>query len=544
MALTRREIYERALPATLLLVIVEPTGPNSIGSGVVIRADGLAVTNFHVVENVLDKPASILCFLPPPGDAAIADDVGAFLKQHGGRPINCRVGRVSRERDLAILHLEKRLRGYAFVPMGDSNAVRAGDEVVCIGSPNGLVWTMSDGTVSARRENTLQITAPISGGNSGGPLLNAAGELIGVNSFIHTTGQNLNFARPIALVRALLEGPEPPPVKPGPAPTPAPAPAPPTRPTVPDEPPDRWTSVLVRSPPRGVESWSCQRQTREGTTRQRVTLAFDPAVLGGTRLLDGATAAVVLEDTATTRTSWWSLRRIGAPLSAMVRTATQAGLPGVHAWLSGTRARPVRYAGLLRTPADVAALVTRTASVPPVTERLARPAVAAALDELTGTDTNLALAVFGERPFEDEASTNELLASQLRKNTAAAPHRLGLALRTVGPRPPGPAPAGVGWGASPDLPTFAMAFGDLLTTALVIVGSDGVFEAKGRVKRITDLATGRESDGARLTCHETVPRQVCIELVAETGWELEGVRELSVAFTSLDGRLYRARLGW
>jgi hypothetical protein len=94
--------------------------------------------------------------------------------------------------------------------MGDSELVRVGEPVVAIGHPLGLEYTLSSGLVSALRAaeirglDLIQFSAPVSPGCSGGPILNSAGQVIGIVCLSHPEGQNLNFAIPINYMRQLL----------------------------------------------------------------------------------------------------------------------------------------------------------------------------------------------------------------------------------------------------------------------------------------------------------------------------------------------------
>ena len=114
--------------------------------------------------------------------------------------------------DLALL----KVTAYGIKPLslGDSDAVRIGETVYVAGNPKGLEGTFSDGIISSRRnKNTkerLQMTAPISPGSSGGPVLNRRGEVIGVSVAVHRAldAQNLNFAIPSKYLKALLEQPK------------------------------------------------------------------------------------------------------------------------------------------------------------------------------------------------------------------------------------------------------------------------------------------------------------------------------------------------
>ena len=102
--------------------------------------------------------------------------------------------------------------------LGDSDAVQIGDKVYVAGNPQGLEGSFSDGIISAIRggsaDKFFQMTAPISQGSSGGPVVNARGEVIGVSFATHLEGQNLNFAIPVNYLKALMPTPPTPPVEP------------------------------------------------------------------------------------------------------------------------------------------------------------------------------------------------------------------------------------------------------------------------------------------------------------------------------------------
>lgn len=94
------------------------------------------------------------------------------------------------------------------MPLGNSDIVQVGDSVFAVGNPQGLEGTFSQGIISSIRqigtETLLQLTAPISPGSSGGPVLNSQGEVIGVSVATFRGGQNLNFAIPAKYLRELL----------------------------------------------------------------------------------------------------------------------------------------------------------------------------------------------------------------------------------------------------------------------------------------------------------------------------------------------------
>ena len=178
-------LVEKVMPAVVTIVSVDAKDIVQ-GSGFIISSDGKIVTNFHVVAG---KPAIL---------ARRSD--GSFL-------VIKSVLASDKANDLAILQAEG--RNLPFVRLGDSDAVKVGEAICVIGSPMLLEGAVSAGVISAVRElqdgrKLLQITAPISEGSSGSPVFNRKGEVIGVASFILSEGQNLNFAVPSNVVKALL----------------------------------------------------------------------------------------------------------------------------------------------------------------------------------------------------------------------------------------------------------------------------------------------------------------------------------------------------
>jgi serine protease Do len=168
------------------------------GTGFLIHPDGYALTNHHVVENATRIRVRV-----------------------GGRSevIPATVVGDDPRTDVALIKLEgKNPAGGAWpsLPLGNSDVLAVGDFVVAIGNPFGLSQSVSMGILSAkgRRDiapsgrqglyDFLQTDASINPGNSGGPLLNLAGEVIGINSAVNAAGQGIGFAIPINLVKKLL----------------------------------------------------------------------------------------------------------------------------------------------------------------------------------------------------------------------------------------------------------------------------------------------------------------------------------------------------
>ncbi len=143
----------------------------ALGSGFVVTADGYIVTNNHVI----DKASSITVTLDD-GSQVPAKLVGADPKN-----------------DLAVLKI-KPAKPLATVAWGDSDGLRVGDQVLAIGNPFGIGTTVTAGIVSARGrdlhsgpyDDFIQIDAPINRGNSGGPLVDAAGRVVGINTAIYS----------------------------------------------------------------------------------------------------------------------------------------------------------------------------------------------------------------------------------------------------------------------------------------------------------------------------------------------------------------------
>jgi S1-C subfamily serine protease len=175
-------------------------GPQSaakLGSGFVIDKSGRIVTNYHVIEGAQEVEVNF----------------------SGDDRVPARVVGSDPSTDLAVLEIDAQARALTPLPLGNSDAVRVGDSVVAIGNPFGLERTVTAGIVSALQreilspngytiDKVIQTDAPINDGNSGGPLLNAEGEVIGVNSQIESSGGGGNvgigFAVPISTVREVV----------------------------------------------------------------------------------------------------------------------------------------------------------------------------------------------------------------------------------------------------------------------------------------------------------------------------------------------------
>jgi len=187
--LSPRDIYEQTAPAVVMVMGHSDAGRSgSAGTGSIIRADGTILTNAHVViEERTGKPYPRLSvFLKPP---RVTGDSKVDLS----RMFRARVVAYSQPLDLALLKLEGVTEPLPAVNVSESERTRIGDRVVAIGHPEqGGLWTLTTGVISAevdnfngvKGKNVFQTETGLNRGNSGGPLLDGEGRMIGVNTAI------------------------------------------------------------------------------------------------------------------------------------------------------------------------------------------------------------------------------------------------------------------------------------------------------------------------------------------------------------------------
>ena len=195
--LSFQAIYEKCIPSTVSILCDLPRG-TSTGSGVVLSRDGYVITNYHVVEG-----AAVVSVL--------------FTD---GRQLQARMVGGDKLSDLAVLQVD----AHDLIPaeFGDSDGLRVGDIVVAIGDPLGveLRGTMTDGIVSAinrdlttdgRTLTLIQTNAALNSGNSGGPLINCYGQVVGINTmkigdYVSSAGvEGLGFAIPSTTVKLIVD---------------------------------------------------------------------------------------------------------------------------------------------------------------------------------------------------------------------------------------------------------------------------------------------------------------------------------------------------
>jgi serine protease Do len=165
----------------------------SLGTGFIIDAAGYVLTNFHVVRGAHE----------------------ILIQSEGGTETPAVPVGVDPGIDVALLHVEG--VGLSPAQLGDSDQVEVGEWVLAVGNPFGLSHTVTAGIVSAKGrdyrdlgmhqrgyQNFIQTDASINPGNSGGPLVNVAGQVIGMNTAVSASGQGLGFAVPINMIKAVL----------------------------------------------------------------------------------------------------------------------------------------------------------------------------------------------------------------------------------------------------------------------------------------------------------------------------------------------------
>lgn len=163
-----------------------------MGSGFIISEDGYILTNEHVISGVTE--------------------ISVFLGNQE-KSLSAKVVGSDAELDLAVLKVNAGSK-LPYLKLGNDNNIRVGEWVIAIGNPYGLDHTVTTGVISAKGrpvqvenrqyKNLLQTDASINPGNSGGPLLNLAGEVIGINTAVNAGAQGIGFAIPANTVKSVL----------------------------------------------------------------------------------------------------------------------------------------------------------------------------------------------------------------------------------------------------------------------------------------------------------------------------------------------------
>jgi S1-C subfamily serine protease len=184
------QITKNLSPAVVLIKGTTNSG-EALGTGFIISSDGKIATNLHVVESLNNGGVQL----------ASGEKFDSFL-----------ILLFDPRKDIAII----KIPGFDLptVVLGNSNNVQVGEPVLAVGSPLGLQGTVTTGVISSMRDDptgggfkVIQTDASVNPGNSGGPLVNRAGEVIGIITYKIRGSENLNFAIPVNYLRGLTDSP-------------------------------------------------------------------------------------------------------------------------------------------------------------------------------------------------------------------------------------------------------------------------------------------------------------------------------------------------
>ncbi len=189
-ARTAADLAETIRPSLVKITQLGREGTDGIGSGFIVSEDGLIATNLHVI-----------------GEARRIQ-----IEMHDGKThVVTAIHASDTHLDLALLKIDA--KGLKPLPLGDSAKVRQGDPIVAMGAPEGLGFSIVQGVLSATRDidgqDMLQVAVPIEKGNSGGPLLDMQGRVLGILTLKSLKTDNLGFAMPVNLLKTLIEKPNP-----------------------------------------------------------------------------------------------------------------------------------------------------------------------------------------------------------------------------------------------------------------------------------------------------------------------------------------------
>lgn len=182
-------VYQKIIPSIVTIDAQVPDGVSS-GTGCIISQSGIILTSSHVIDGSVDIDVTT----------------------HSGKVYKANVLSIlGKNNDLVLLKIEAKEPLYS-IRLGDSENVKVGQKVLAIGNPFGFADTLTQGIVSRidYTKNKIQTDAAINPGNSGGPLLNSAGEVIGISQSIYNPDNNksnigIGFAIPVNSVKEFIE---------------------------------------------------------------------------------------------------------------------------------------------------------------------------------------------------------------------------------------------------------------------------------------------------------------------------------------------------
>ncbi len=188
---TVEKLAEEAKKSVVVILYTGRDGRQiGLGTGFVVDADGLIATNFHVIGEA--RPITVQL---PDGTKHEVETIHA----------------ADRNLDLALVRIK--VKKLVPLPLGDAKSMKPGQPIVVLGHPRGLEYSVVAGVLSGKREvegnPMLQLAIPIEQGNSGGPVLDMRGRVVGIVSMKSLVTANLGFAVPVTALKQLLERPSP-----------------------------------------------------------------------------------------------------------------------------------------------------------------------------------------------------------------------------------------------------------------------------------------------------------------------------------------------
>jgi S1-C subfamily serine protease len=200
--LSTSAVVERAMPAVVLLLNTRADGKITYGAGLVV-GDGLVLTSQHVVTD--SKTLGAILYRPGrPGYTPMDGGLSRYLFENQKDVVSAELVSGDTTSDLALVKIAGDTSNVPRLPMA-KEPIKPGDRVLSLGHPQETVWSFTEGVVGAIQQGAIQHDAAIGPGSSGGPLLNAKGEVVGINvAKVVSEPRGLAFARPMAFASRYL----------------------------------------------------------------------------------------------------------------------------------------------------------------------------------------------------------------------------------------------------------------------------------------------------------------------------------------------------
>jgi hypothetical protein len=197
-----QQVITSSLPGVVLVLRRSPQGTIGYGSGLLLDDDCHVLTNLHVVSHGTWVGAM---FYDPARTSYVPEDggLGRYIFENKAAIADAELLKGDPVLDLALLKVHGDCAAYPLLPIAEQSPAQ-GETVVALGHPQETVWSFTSGMVSSLHQGVIQHDAAINTGNSGGPLLDAHGRVVGINTFKLLGGtEGIGFARPIGLAEGL-----------------------------------------------------------------------------------------------------------------------------------------------------------------------------------------------------------------------------------------------------------------------------------------------------------------------------------------------------